>query len=939
MNKNANVDFIGTNSNKNILNELKLLLNQCDHFSFSVSFIKKSGLNLLKDSIENALKRGAVGEIITTDYMHFTDIESCNILCEFGEKYKNFNAYMFKINEQEDFDGFHTKGYIFSFKNLTSVIIGSVNITGYALQHNAEWSLLSTSLNEEEYINTIKNEFDYLKNLSIPLDASYIDSIENFSFESCEVIPNEMQKEALVSLRKARLEGHDKVLILSTMASGKTLLSAFDTKIFEAKKILYLAPNSTILGSAKNEFKKVYGEKKTYGTYDGYKHDYNVDILFGNISSIYKHMNEFNSNDFDYIIADEAQHAPADTFKQTLLYFKPEFLLGLSGNIDRLDNADVKGIFGDFISYELTLREAINNNIVMPFKYIGVKDDFIDYGDINDVKLIGRQLCSSVNIDFIDEEIKKVKNELDGKIKCLAFCKTIDHAKMMSEAMKNNGYKTAFMCGTTSIPDRDILIRKLQDENDPLQIIFAVDVLNEGVDIPRMNLALFLRPTESSLLFSQQLGRALRKAPNKKRPIILDFIGNNYKTAHHIARALYGLVESPISEMYVEQAIVRNNIDFNLFGVDIHFEEKSSDEIAKSLEGVNYYSSKYICYKYRIFKIYLDIVSYPSHQSFLGNKDFDLIDILNCKKYKGSYYEFLKTEEPRFSQSFTESQVSFLNYLYKELPLIRPYEFEMLKFLLINGEGTIDDLKNTVNDKVFSEIRFNHALKYLLGEENQKNIASIEVFDGIYKLCQYIDPISSLDNIEHIDYDNLSFNAFVLDLLEYGLKKYYQEFGDFDGEAKLYSLYSRIELKRATCKGPVSTVQGGLFYSDEELTKLNIFIDLNKEKDVEEHLNYSDGFIDSKTLMWESSTRTTLDNNRGTKLIGLDKVHIFVRKCKEENGCSLRYVYLGTGHLTEPKNTENQKLSIIFKVTLDNEIPNFLYSQLTAKVVSDKYKH
>ena len=531
-------------------------LRSCSSFCFSVSFIKKAGLDLLKNDIAAAIDRGTKGKLITSTYQNFTDVESLKWLLNLSLRYENFECH---LDDECFFDvrtystnGFHTKGYIFEFDDRAEIIIGSSNITRYALLKNIEWDLVVNCPKDSDVYESAGREFDYLWCETLKLDSDRISiygekisfAIERWDMDydvvDQRIVPNYMQRKALKELNRNRALGIQRSLIISATGSGKTYLAAFDALNFGPKKLLYIVHEGSILRRALETFQDVFNGQKVCGLYTGEAKEIEADFLFSTNVSMCKSLDSFRKDEFDYIIIDECHHAVAETYKKIIEYFEPEFMLGLTATENRMDNQDVVGLFGDNIPFELRLRDAIINDLIVPFHYYGIRDELVDYGlsDSAERRLIA-QMSDTSNCEFIQQQIEKHRKE-GQKLKALAFCKNRQHARMMADGL-GEFYHTTFLSGQNSTGERIRAFNDLQNDNKDLEILFAVDILNEGVDIPGVNMVLFLRPTESSTIFIQQLGRGLRKYPGKDYVTILDFIGNNYKRSVHIALALGSL--------------------------------------------------------------------------------------------------------------------------------------------------------------------------------------------------------------------------------------------------------------------------------------------------------------------------------------------------------------------------------------------------------------
>ena len=469
-------------------------LRSCSSFYFSVSFIKKAGLDLLKNDIAAAVERGAKGKLITSTYQNFTDVESLKWLLNLSFRCDNFECHLddecfFDIRTYST-NGFHTKGYFFEFEDRSEIIIGSSNITRYALLKNIEWDLVVNCPKDSDVYKSAVAEFDYLWGETFKLDSDRISiygekisfAIERWDMDydvvDQRIVPNYMQRKALKELNRNRALGIQRSLIISATGSGKTYLAAFDALNFAPKKLLYIVHEGSILRRALDTFQDIFNGQKVCGLYTGEAKEIEADFLFSTNVSMCKSLDSFRKDEFDYIIIDECHHAVADTYKKIIEYFEPEFMLGLTATENRMDNQDVVGLFGDNIPFELRLRDAIINDLIVPFHYYGIRDELVDYGlsDSAERRLIA-QMSDTSNCEFIHQQIEAHRKE-GQKLKALAFCRNIQHARMMADNL-GEYYHTTFLSGKHKVGERIRAFNDLQSDNKDLEILFAVDILNE----------------------------------------------------------------------------------------------------------------------------------------------------------------------------------------------------------------------------------------------------------------------------------------------------------------------------------------------------------------------------------------------------------------------------------------------------------------------------
>ena len=896
-------------------------LRECKSFCFSVSFIKKAGLDLLSRDIKAAVERGARGKIITSTYQNFTDIESLRWFLILASSFSNFECHLddecfFDIRTYST-NGFHTKGYIFEFDERAEIIIGSSNITRYALLKNIEWDLVVNCRKDSEVYGSAMHEFDYLWSNTLELNSELINTysskisyaIERWDMDydvvDRRIVPNFMQRKALKELNRNRALGVQRSLIISATGSGKTYLAAFDAQNFDPNKLLYIVHEGSILQRSLETFQDVFAGKKVCGVYTGEAKETEADFLFSTNLSMCKSLDIFKKDEFDYIIIDECHHAVADTYKKIIDYFEPEFLLGLTATENRIDNRDVVEIFDNNIPFELRLRDAIINDLIVPFHYYGIRDDLVDYGlsDSAERRLIA-QMADSSNCEFIHQQIEKHRKP-EQKLKALAFCRNIQHARMMAENL-GEYYNTTYLTGKNKTGERIRAFNDLQNENKDLEILFAVDILNEGVDIPGVNMVLFLRPTESSTIFIQQLGRGLRKYPGKDYVTILDFIGNNYKRSVHIALALGSLSRNSIIEKKLLKSMILNDfkpLGLDSYGVKISIDDLSKEEILESIEGENFNSLKYMKTDYMNFKNYLNSPTYPKHMDYL-NSDYapNLLKFMKIKiggRKTDSYYNFLRGIEEDNLPIFSHKQVKVINYLSNQLPLVRRHEYVIAESLL-TGPKSRDYLHAFLSSEIpGSNIeQINHALRFL--EESQAICSEGEA----YTLACEIEP-------EFIEY--------ITDLLNYGLTDFKARYrGVNEDEFLMWQDYRQDQALLKILENPKHN-QLGTYYKDGNMY---VFAGLKKDRKEDDPLNYKDKFLSSDVFQWESIAR--IKQAEEDKQKQAKNVFVFVRKLESENGITLPYTYVGTGQLNNPRKGETTNGSILYDIHMDQELPDYL---------------
>nr|WP_242850520.1 DEAD/DEAH box helicase family protein [Clostridium baratii] len=614
-----------------------------------VAFLMESGVKLLKKDIEEAVKNNCQIRILTGNYLGITQPQALYLMKEILGDSANMAFY------KEKNRSFHPKAYIFHYEGGDGeIFVGSSNISNSALTKGIEWNYrLEKSQNEDDF-NYFSDSFeDLFLNESIMLNDEELrrysknykkPKINNiYSDEEEKVIeifsPRGAQIEALYELNKLRKDGYEKGIVVAATGIGKTYLSAFDSKDFN--KILFVAHRDEILKQAYDSYKNVRGDKSMGFFMSGTK-DCNKDIIFASVQTLGKEAylkEEYFKNDyFDYIVIDEFHHSVSNNYQRIINYFKPNFLLGITATPERMDNKDVFAVCDYNVAYEIRLPEAINRGDLCPFRYYGVFDETVDYTKIPQYKgkYKSEELEKALMLDKRANLILKHYSKFNS-LRALGFCSSKNHAEYMTKYFNDNGVKACAVYSDSNSEnslDRKEAIEKLT--KGELNIVFSVDMFNEGVDIKSIDMVIFLRPTESPTVFLQQLGRGLRKAKGKDYVNVLDFIGN-FKKAGMIPKLLGGTRvsgkrngENPNSLEYPEDCLV--DFDFKLvdFYKEIYKRETNfKDRLKEEFENIKE-----------------DIGHTPSREEFIKNIDNDFYLEIRKKDRKSNplkdYLTYLK---------------------------------------------------------------------------------------------------------------------------------------------------------------------------------------------------------------------------------------------------------------------------------------------------------
>jgi len=926
MNPNMRSAFYTNTSDTKFIDKLKHCIDSCRAFRFSVSFIKKPGLRLLAPNIEAAVARGARGQLITSTYQNFTDVDS--LLFFHGLQSRFPDRFACRLDRECFRDsagntvGFHSKGYLFEFHDHTEVLVGSSNITVYALLKNVEWDVSVIEAEDSDTYSAAREEFDGLWDRTLPLTMELINEYKlrlcyaierwdmDYQLANAEVRPNYMQRRALKELNRVRAMGAGRALITASAGSGKTYLAAFDALNFSPDRLLYIVHEGSILMKSYETFQRVFGSDRSYGIFNGEYKESDADFVFSTNVTMANSLELFEPHTWDYVIIDECHHATAETYRRILEYFRPQFLLGITATPERMDGGDVFSLFDRNVPFELRLRDAIIRDLVVPFKYYGIRDELIEYGarETKDHRFVER-FSDEAHCRFIYESIEKHRQP-GQKLKALAFCRDVSHAIRMSQAMEDY-YHTRYLTGRNSVGERVRAYNDLQDDAAELEILFTVDILNEGVDIPGVNMVLFLRPTDSQTIFIQQLGRGLRKYEGKKYVTVLDFIGNDYRRSVQIAFALGSLSENFVVEKKLVAALIADDfrsVGLVDYGVEIHLDDLSKKEILSFIDSVNFNTKPFLRQDYLNFKKYISAARYPQHVDYLNNDCApDLIKFMQSRvggKKCSSYLGFLQAIGEEDLPAFDERQEAFIRYVSDMLPLVRPYEYLVLQELMAHaGRGSLRDIEHhvSVNAARFDRAGLEHAIRYMLES-------------GFFRAEGDELALSGLRTGVELD-------EYVSDLLAYGLGRFEADFADAAPEEvfHLWAKYRKSQVQQLLLNNPGDIMLGTRIYDGV----VYAYVTVIKDARTLDNLRYADGYLDADTFQWE--TVANVSEKELEQLKNSRKAHLFVRKVGSEDGIRLPFTYIGEGWMEYLEDSKKDNGAHLFHVHMKVTAPEDIF--------------
>ena len=604
--------FTGGNNELTMVDEVRRDIQTADSIDLIVSFIKFEGIRLLIDSLREFVgsHRGPL-RIITTTYMGATDPKALAMLMELG----NLGDVQIKATFNNNQERLHAKAYIFSRKSsYDTAYIGSSNISRSALTKGLEWNMRVTAQENPHILAKTKATFDNywasdeFETIATPLDLARFEKAINEHHGAAdpngpsEIVRFIRKTHQIKVLDKLRFEretiGSRKNLIIAATGTGKTAISAFDFKDFNARmlkergreaRLLFVVHREKILKQARSTFRSVmvdanFGEIWTGRIQPSASGNLNhlfitIQTLRNNWDTIERMGREF----YDYVVIDEVHHSQAGSYREIFTRLSPQLLIGLTATPERMDGQEIKPDFNNRFAAEIRLQDAVNQELLVPFDYFCVTDDSVD---LSKVVCRGEKYdVASLNLKYIGNRQrfaiiqralnKYVANPMECRAIC--FCCSVDHANDMARMFVESGYRAL---AVTSRNSQDIDEASARLARGDINYLCVVDMLNEGIDIPEIDTVMFLRPTESLTVFLQQLGRGLRLADGKESLTVLDFIAqaNNKYNYESRFRALVGSSRHSIKKE------IKGGFTFLPRGCSITMERHAQEYILKNID-------------------------------------------------------------------------------------------------------------------------------------------------------------------------------------------------------------------------------------------------------------------------------------------------------------------------------------------------------------------
>ena len=934
----------------NFFVHLKNELMTCKKFYFIVSFIKYSGIQLLICTLDELESLGIQGEIITSVYLNITDPKALRKLLS----YKNIKIKIYNNSNES----FHTKAYLFEKKKYHTCIIGSSNISQSALYSAEEWNVKLTDNDFFDIYNQSFNQFQKLwnSNEAIGLREDFIGKYEEYreknkpqntfdyrkiQTEKKKFIPNSMQIEILEKLKNTRESGNNRGLVVAATGTGKTYLAAMDVKEFfknrKNSSFLFIAHREELLDNAIRVFSDIlHIEKENFGRIFSGNKEVGHNMIFASVQSLRNCYKKFDTDKFHYIIIDEFHHASASSYEKIIHYFKPEFLLGLTATPERMDGKDILALCDYNLVGEMGMRKAMEKDLIVPFHYFGVNDITVDYEKIPyrngkyDEEKLSKDLSVSIRTDYIIEKMEKFG--YDGKyMSGIAFCQNIKHALYMKNEFLRKGYKSELLTSKTNLTERSKILESFR--NKEIEILCVVDILNEGIDIPDINLLLFLRPTLSSTVFIQQIGRGLRKAAGKDFVTIIDFIGN-HKKDYLITKVFSDEIHNKSflyekKEKIIEQ--IKNQFS-NIPGASyIELDRICQERIIDKIEKINFNSRNILKEMYNEFKN--DIGKSPEEFLEISDFDFNIELFVELVTKVGSFYEAqVQFENDNFIKYYRmkNPKTDLLAYMEKKIRLCEPFTYLTVKFFLKSKyEG-----QNLRNKYINSEILLSEYKKYFSIKDEFKNFYLLErifnelIEDEILEADLYGYKISK--KYEAIFYEeDKNFEKRLSDLINLGLNEFRKnDIEEFNDNVLItHKEYKRIDLQiLLDSKVPKGTWRAGYANTEKDIC---LFITNDKSHIMQENLKYDNSLHSDEIIQWISQPKTYHSSSVGQMFIKHReknmKVHIFARKYAFMNGNKTNpFIYLGQADYY--RSFGDKPMTILWK--LRRKLPQELIQEL-----------
>ncbi|MDR1775850.1 MAG: DUF3427 domain-containing protein [Actinomycetes bacterium] len=904
-----------------VLTELRNELQKCRSFTFSVALISSEMLLTLKQDFFDFCERDEteVSYIVTSTMNLFNTPHAFEELLQLqhrsGGKIK---VLVFGGNpdvSHETVPHYHPKGYCFAHTDYMSAIVGSSNLTNEALQSNYEWNIRFSSMNDGQIVADIARAID--RQISDPATIElcpafierYRQLYEQGNPEKLETLkrqiqehqgytPNRMQIEALDALHATRILDRHRALVVSATGTGKTILCAFDVRRFietvradqnRTPKILFVAHRNLILGQARARFQEILGDSVICADYVSGGSAVEADCLFATNLVMSRHRTDFDRDHFDYIIVDESHRSAAATYRDIIDYFEPRFLLGLTATPERADDAAaVFDLFENNVVYEIRLQQALEEKLVCPFHYYGIAD----LDQIEDLKRGGNldAYVSDERVEHLVDTLARYKHA-NTPTRALMFCSRVDEAEALAIAFNQRGFASAFLCGNHSETEREMTIKRL--ERGEIEYIFTVDIFNEGIDIPCLNLVAMLRNTESSIIFIQQLGRGLRIAEGKDSVVIIDFIGN-YANSYLIPLALYG--NKGVSKDVLRKRVFDGEHESTLGFSSISFEKIAAERVFAAIDTATLNGKREI--RKDCQRLQAMLGRNPMLRDFYEHEAIDPRIILSHKDFN-SLPDLWKYALGTDTELMPAAK-SLLDFIGNTFIKGKSYfELFALNELVTNYRLTRERFSAE-----YLQYCASHDPKYPFPDQNRlwdalHNILSGRFYRDDNAVClvedAHCDSMNTASTFR-LAVQNPMMHRLVRDVIDCALVINRAEYeGSADFVFGRYYSYSDVWRMLCFAREDVWLNVGG-YKTVDEITP--VFIKYHKDDRTAAVRKYEDGFISPELMVAESKSRRTLDSAEVQAYRDSSRLPVFMRKSDDEKD----WMFIGDVDVIDARN-------------------------------------
>ncbi|MHA7862643.1 DUF3427 domain-containing protein [Tessaracoccus sp. Y36] len=912
-----------------MLRTIRHELRRADSFVFSVAFVTPGAIAALKQAL---LDFSGAGTIITSTYLGF------NSPAAFDELLNLPRIEVLLLDGASE--GFHAKGYVFRQEHSSTAIVGSSNLTESALLRNHEWNLRFSALADGDIVHQLEAAVDRQRARAVPLTRAWVEAYRKTwrppaapstphqapavgAGAAVMVVANSMQVEALAEIDLVRARGEKRGLVVSATGTGKTILAALDVRTAQPQRMLFVVHREQILDKAIAEFRRVLGAPASdIGKLAGGRREVDRRYVFATVQSLSNALGDIAPDAFDYVLIDEVHRAGADSYRRIIEHLTPAFLLGMTATPERTDGFNIFELFHYNVAYEIRLQKALEADMLAPFHYYGVTDYVTGDGEVIDDTTSLARLVDRERVDHVLAAVERY-GQAGIPVRGLIFCSRNEEARQLSQVLngrtlRGRRLRTMSLSGMDSVRAREDAVARL--ERGDLDYLLTVDIFNEGIDIPAINQVVMLRQTQSAIVFTQQLGRGLRKAAGKDYLVVIDLIGN-YANNYLVPVALFG--DSSLSKDSVRQNLIEAEEAGSIAGLSsVNFDAIARDQVFKAIAQVKLDSMV------ALKKAYTEMRNRVGGEpKLLDFARFDTADPVVLGTKEKNYWQL----SAKFAnvQGPTPRQTRLLNLLTVELLNgKRPHELVVLRALLEEGRLTGAD--------IVERLRARDCTSTPEVVRSAVSMLTLGFFPAKTKPSYHPLAVESDGGLElspefRDEWANPDFRAQATDVIDTGLFLARHRHG-WAQTLRPGRRYSRKDACRLlNFRGDETATLYG-YKVDEFSRTCPIFVTYHKGDEVESSVAYGDEFLDESTLRWFTRSRLHLGSREVRRIVEHSvELHLFVKRDDAEGR---DFLYLGT---VSPHNARQEtmptddRLSVVtMHLRLDEPVERGLYDYLTA---------